>query len=169
MVGAVGISACSSRTISQPGARGVPAIDPSAMVAELIAAHNSVRAKAGMPELVVNPQLEAAAQRQARDMAGRRRMSHRGSDGSSPFRRMADAGYQFRSAAENVAMGQQTVDVLMGDWMRSRGHRHNILGNYTEIGAAGAIDRFGTPYWCVTFGEPLHREMASPGVAMRYP
>ena len=82
-------------------------------------------------------------------------MSHRGSDGSSPFRRMASAGYRFERAGENVAAGQATLDALMGDWMGSPGHRRNILGKFTEIGAAYATDGSGTPYWCVTFGTPI--------------
>ena len=158
---AVGCSAPSSNprvTIASPAATP---IEPAEMVAELIVAHNRARVKAGLSELVVNPQLEAAAERHARDMAARGRMSHRGGDGSSPFRRMALEGYEFRAAAENVAFGQSSVETLMRDWMRSPGHRRNILGNFTEMGASGAIDKSGNPYWCVTFGQPTQRESAT--------
>jgi uncharacterized protein YkwD len=129
-------------------------VDPAARVSTLVAAHNQVRAKRGLPELVVSPRLEAAAQRHALDMADRGRMAHRGGDGSSPFRRIGEAGYTFQRAAENVAYGQPTVDSVMSDWMHSPGHRRNILGKYTEIGAATAIDKSGNSCWCVTFGEP---------------
>ena len=37
-------------------------------------------------------------------------MSHRGGDGSSPFRRMAAQGYAFRRAGENVAAGYTSVE-----------------------------------------------------------
>lgn len=134
-----------------------PVGDPAEMASALVEAHNRVRAEKGLPALTLNPQLEAAARRHASDMAERRRMAHRGSNGSSPFRRMQDEGYQFTRAAENVAMGQPTLDVLMKDWMHSAGHRRNILGNYSEIGAAGAVDKSGNPYWCVTFGTPMAR------------
>ncbi|MCA1686224.1 MAG: CAP domain-containing protein [Planctomycetia bacterium] len=122
--------------------------------AGLVEAHNRARARAGLAPLAVNERLESAARQHARDMAARRRMSHRGSDGSSPFARMGRAGYTYQSAGENVAYGQRTLPSLMADWMGSRGHRRNILGKYTEIGAAYATDATGTPYWCVTFGTP---------------
>lgn len=163
---------CSSPPRMVPGAPVTPSaapIDVAAMIPELVAAHNRARANAGLGELAVSPQLEAAAARHARDMADRRRMSHRGGDGSSPFQRMGAQGYEFRRAGENVAYGQPTVDRLMRDWMHSPGHRRNILGKFTEMGASSATDRSGNPYWCVTFGEPAHPDPTSPTAAVGYP
>ena len=88
-------------------------------------------------------------------MAGRRKMAHKGGDGSSPFDRMKRTGYDFRAAAENVAYGFDDVDSVMAGWMRSPGHRRNILGRFSEIGVGRAIARDGASYWCVTFGTPL--------------
>lgn len=121
----------------------------------LVDAHNLERAEAHLPPLMVNPALEAAATRHARDMADRHRMSHRGSDGSSPFRRMEQEGYHFLRAGENVACGQRTLDSLMSGWMRSLPHRRNILGNFSEIGGGFATADDGMTYWCVTFGSPF--------------
>jgi uncharacterized protein YkwD len=98
--------------------------------------------------------LDAAARSHAQDMARRHWMSHRGSDLSSPFRRMTNQGYEFRRAGENVAAGYSSVDAVMKGWMLSPGHRHNILGKFSQIGTACAIASDGTPYWCVTFGDP---------------
>ena len=100
------------------------------------------------------PDLEAAAMEHARDMADRHKMAHRGGDGSSPFDRMKRQGYRFRTAAENVAYGFEDVDSVMTGWMKSPGHRRNILGNFSEIGVGRAIARDGASYWCVTFGTP---------------
>jgi uncharacterized protein YkwD len=138
---------------------GATPIDPDDMSvsAELVEAHNRVRAARRLPPLSVSGPLEAAAREHARDMARRQWMSHRGGDGSSPFRRMANQGYTFRRAGENVAAGHRSVDAVMSGWMRSPGHRRNILGNFREIGAACANDAKGTTYWCVTFGEPAAR------------
>ena len=136
------------------GERAVAPIDRSGTFETLVEAHNREREKAGKPPLEPSERLTTAAQRHADDMASRRRMTHRGGDGSSPFRRMANEGYRFARAGENVAAGQQTPDSVMKAWMTSPGHRRNILGNYTEIGAACATDEAGTPYWCVTFGTP---------------
>jgi uncharacterized protein YkwD len=46
--------------------------------------------------------------------------------------------------------------VLQG-WMHSPPHRQNILGPFTDIGAARAIGADGRPYWCVVFGALLPR------------
>jgi uncharacterized protein YkwD len=121
---------------------------------DLVAAHNQVRAEHHLAALSVSGPLEAAAREHARDMARRHWMSHRGADGSSPFRRMSAQGYSFRRAAENVAAGYRSVDSVMTGWMWSPGHRLNILGKFSEIGAACATASDGTAYWCVTFGDP---------------
>jgi uncharacterized protein YkwD len=120
----------------------------------LVELHNKERAEAKLPPLVLNTELKAAAKLQARDMAENEKMSHTGSDKSSPSERLKRIGYHYRSAAENVAYGQNTVEEVMRSWMNSRSHRKNILGNYTEIGAAVAYSKDGTPYWCVDFGRP---------------
>ena len=138
--------------------RELPDPDGPADVSEsLVEAHNARRARAGLPPLFANPELEAAAIEHARDMADRRKMSHKGGDGSSPFDRMKGQGYSYRSAAENVAYGFDDVDSVMAGWMRSPGHRRNILGKFSEIGVGRAIARDGASYWCVTFGTPLDR------------
>jgi uncharacterized protein YkwD len=41
--------------------------------------------------------------------------------------------------------------------MHSPPHRLNILGPFTEIGAAYAISADKRPYWCVVFAAPLPR------------
>jgi uncharacterized protein YkwD len=154
---AAAVFACAGCAGSAPRPRAsapVAPLDRSGTFEALVEAHNREREKAGKPPLEPSERLTAAAQRHADDMASRRRMTHRGGDGSSPFRRMAREGYRFARAGENVAAGQQTPDSVMRAWMTSPGHRRNILGNYTQIGAACAIDEGGTPYWCVTFGTP---------------
>jgi len=102
--------------------------DLARAVVELVEAHNRVRAAHRRPPLAVSAPLEAAAREHALDMSRHRWMSHRGSDFSSPFRRMAVQGYAFRRAGENVAAGYDSVDSVMRGWMLSPGHRANILG-----------------------------------------
>lgn len=135
-------------------APGPARIDPEALLPALLEAHNEARAASGLAPLTLDPALDAAARGHVRAMAERRRLSHRGRGGSSPFDRIEAQGYRFRAAAENVAYGQSSVETLMKDWLRSPGHRRNILGNFTQIGAGGATDATGVAYWCVTFGTP---------------
>lgn len=138
-----------------PPRRGSPGpAEPSDLVERVVEAHNAARARRRLPPLRLNPELEAAAEAHARDMAGRRKMAHKGGDGSSPFDRIRRQGYDFRAAGENVAYRFDDVESVMGGWMRSPGHRRNILGDYSELGVGRATGGDGASYWCVTFGTP---------------
>ena len=131
-----------------------PAETESGIAERVLAAHNASRAGAGLPPCSLDPMLSRAAEGHARDMANRRRMTHRGGDFSSPFDRISRQGYTYRAAAENVAYGFDDVESVMVGWMKSPGHRRNILGPYPEIGVGRAIAKDGASYWCVTFGTP---------------
>jgi uncharacterized protein YkwD len=133
-------------------ARQVPGIDLDA----LIESHNRERAKEKLPPLRANPLLAAAAREHARDMAEHQKLSHEGSDGSDPAQRVKRHGYRYQEVGENVADGQTSVEEAMRSWMNSPPHRKNILGDFTEIGAAvaQAQDAEKTNYWCVNFGRP---------------
>ena len=157
-------SASAASCVSRPPpprptpSRPAPRAESDDFAADLVAAHNASRARAGLPPLVENPTLDRAADGHARDMADRRKMSHRGGDGSSPFDRISRAGYSYRAAGENVAYGFDDVVSVMAGWMKSPGHRRNILGRqYAEVGVGRAIANDGASYWSVTFGTPLGR------------
>jgi uncharacterized protein YkwD len=124
-------------------------------VTKLIALHNEERVKEKRNTLEVSPKLTKAAQRHADDMAKRKKMGHEGSDGTAPADRITDEGYRYRRIGENVAYGRWTPEGLMHGWLESPPHKRNILGSYSQIGAACAIAEDGTVYWCVTFGLPL--------------
>ena len=83
------------------------------------------------------------------------RLSHTGRDGSNPVGRARRVGYGSSHVGENIAGAAQTVDQVMLAWMGSPGHRGNILGDYTEMGAARIENEFGLIYWCVNFGGPM--------------
>ncbi|MBV8610362.1 MAG: CAP domain-containing protein [Singulisphaera sp.] len=128
---------------------------PDPELVDLIQAHNRERAARALPPLAFNAKLEEAARVQARDMAEHVKLSHEGSDGSTPSQRIERQGYHFLRVGENVAEGPKTVEEVMRIWMNSPHHRENILGDFTEIGAAVATSKDGNPYWCVDFGTPL--------------
>ncbi len=138
---------------------------PSDIVSRLVELVNQERGKNGLAPLNLNPQLIQSAQGHSQDMADHNFMGHNGSDGSSPFDRMQQAGYQFSSAGENVAAGYTTPESVMDGWMNEapdsnghRGHRENILSsNYHDIGigyAFGQATQFGH-YWTQDFGTHL--------------
>jgi uncharacterized protein YkwD len=124
-------------------------------ISKVLKLHNAERARAKLHSLEVNPRLQKAAERHARDMAAHRKMSHIGSDDSKPLDRVKDAGYDYRRTGENIAFGRFTPDQLMEGWMESATHKRNILGSFSQIGVACATAEDGMTYWCVTFGLPM--------------
>jgi uncharacterized protein YkwD len=114
--------------------------------AELIAALNAERAKAGrVPRLVESPALNASALAWAKSMATQGVLTH------GDFARRISAVVPGREAAEDIAEGQTTVAEVVAAWMASPGHRANILGPYTQVGHGEATDSRGNRYWCVDF------------------
>lgn len=128
-------------------------------VANLI---NVERTRADLDTLKVDSQLSQAAQIHSNSMAKNDFFSHVGIDGSSPFDRIQDAGYEYSTAAENIAAGYQTPKEVVQGWMGSAGHRANILNpDLTEIGIGheylandtGSVNY--NHYWTTTFGTPV--------------
>lgn len=112
---------------------------------------NRERGQVGLSPLRLHSQLNTAAQAHANDMAKHNFMSHTGSDGSSPFDRIKRYGYNYRRAAENVAAGYSSAQDVMQGWMKSSGHRANILNpHYRDIGIGYA--RGNKLYWTQNFG-----------------
>src|SRR5581483_2707813 len=71
---------------------------------DLLAQINAYRRANGVPDLTASPTLNKAAAWLARDMAQRRVMSHIDSLGRG-LDRLADCGYRYYPAGENVAYG----------------------------------------------------------------
>ncbi len=132
------------------------------VVSVLLKAHNRERRRKDLDDFTLSPRLCAAAQIHARDMASHQMISHTGTDGSAPADRIKRVGYIPRRTGENCAEGQWDVGEVMAGWMKSPGHRANILSKFTEMGAAWARDEEGTIYWCVDFGTLRFRVPKSP-------
>jgi uncharacterized protein YkwD len=111
---------------------------------------NGVRRDHGLRRLSVSRRLQRAALRHSRDMVRRRYFAHDSLSGASFVDRIRRAGYLSGArrwmVAENLAWGAGTrasPAAIVDAWMRSRGHRRNILtARYREIGI-GVV--FGAP------------------------
>jgi uncharacterized protein YkwD len=76
--------------------------------------------------------LTLAARDLVRDQGVRGTTGHQGSDGSTPFQRMARYGKWQKIAGENIAYGSDTAqavvrDLIIDDGVRDRGHRTNMF------------------------------------------
>ena len=90
---------------------------------------------------------------QSQAQAGRSRIGHYGSDGSTPMQRAERAGYHAKIASENVASGQKSFSDTLRFWKQSSGHRTNLLRpNVSEVGVAMAKNKSGRAYWTLVLG-----------------
>lgn len=124
--------------VSFPGFRASVFDSLSAIYASvLVNLANKDRAAENVPELVVNPILERAAQMKADDMASRGYFSHNTPEGKTPWYWLELSGYKYKYAGENLAVNFLDSEEIHTAWMNSRGHFLNIVNpKYTEIGIA---------------------------------
>ncbi|MGW7316982.1 sigma-70 family RNA polymerase sigma factor [Streptomyces sp. NPDC054854] len=129
-----------------------PAPAPQGVVGQVLALANSERAAAGCGPLKDDAQLRSAAQAHSADMAQRNFFSHTNPDGVDPGARTTASGYRWSTYGENIAKGQQTAQAVMDSWMKSPGHRANILNcSFKDLGV-GMQPGAGGPWWTQNFG-----------------
>jgi uncharacterized YkwD family protein len=110
---------------------------------------NAERQKAGLKPLQTDGNLMKSARQKSTDMATKGYFSHTSPTYGSPFDQMKANGVTYKSAAENIAMGQRTAEEVVKGWMESPGHRQNILTpGFTHIGIG--YDTNGN-YWTQQF------------------
>lgn len=94
--------------------------------------HNRERASRGLARLCVHPALMRAAESHSKDMIRRDYFEH-GNFGA----RLKRFGYRCRTCGENIAQDPAPISPggTFNGWMRSSGHRSNILNRgFREVG-----------------------------------
>lgn len=109
---------------------------------------NAERARHGLAALVRDASLDDASQRHSDDMASRDFFEHDTPDGVGAVARIGGAGYPayHTTTAENLYWGQDdkaTPVSAMKGWMKSPGHRANILR--PELRAVGVGIAYEAP------------------------
>ncbi|MGH9459428.1 MAG: CAP domain-containing protein [Thermoanaerobaculia bacterium] len=123
----------------------------------IVAAMNEERARYGLEPLVSDARLAAAANDRAADMIARGYFAHVDPDGTSPFVTVVRHGYRYQAVGENLAVGYRTAQAVVEEWMRSPGHRENILSpKYAEVGIAidprAPVSRYSGPTVVAMYG-----------------
>ena len=102
---------------------------------KLVQRTNAARIRNGLTELKLSADLMRSARAHTAWMCNANSLTHT----TAPV-------------AENIAMGQHSVDQAISDWLNSPGHRANLLSaSYTKIGVAAYRANDGTIYWCQQF------------------
>lgn len=127
--------------------------------AKILELTNTSRAAAHVPALRTNAALTNAAEAKAADMIQRGYFEHTSPDGKKFWEWIRDAGYDYTTAGENLAMDFTTAESAHNALMASPSHRANLLKpSYADIGLAvvpGTFNGSGTIMLIEMFGAPL--------------
>ncbi|MFJ5774132.1 CAP domain-containing protein [Streptomyces sp. NPDC093094] len=136
----------------------VPAAD-----ALWLAPANSARARAGVPPVVHEARLAAAAQAHAVAMAAAGRLGVEGRDGVSVYQRLTRTGYAYTSVGEHLVSGPRTAEEFLAYCLRTEGARQTLLDSaFTQAGLGRAGGPGDETYWTALWARPL-----TPGDAAR--
>lgn len=116
---------------------------------QVVSLVNQARSTAGCAPLTVDGRLTRAATEHSADMARRGYFSHTTPEGITFGQRVRVAGYP-APGAENIARGHVSADQVVGDWLKSRGHRKNIMD--CSLRTIGVGVEYSGHYWTQDFG-----------------
>ncbi|MFJ9469182.1 CAP domain-containing protein [Streptomyces caniferus] len=123
----------------------------AAFAQKIVELVNAQRAQHGCGPLTVDHRLQAAAQAHSDDMAARNYYEHNTPEGVDPGTRMTKAGFPWGSWAENIFKSPKDPATAMDGWMKSPGHRDNILNcSYKSTGVGVNLSANG-PWWTQDF------------------
>ena len=120
---------------------------------------NDERTAQKLDTLTINPILNKAAEMKAEDMASKGYFAHTSPEGKTPWYWLAQVGYQYQYAGENLAINFNDSKDVTNAWMNSPTHRANIVKDkYTEVGtgiATGMYQGQETIFVAQVYANPL--------------
>ena len=152
-----------------PPVTPTPTPPPGDNVQQMLTLHNDTRARLGLPPLVNDARLNAAAQGHSNHMASRGLLEHQGIGDGDPWIRIRATGYRFAMASENLASGSQvpvpndhggfdyrnqTAAEAFAALMADPPHQANVVGRFKELGVGVAIATNGWSYWTCDYATP---------------
>ncbi len=98
---------------------------------------NNSRYEHGLPSIVLNEKLSQSAMAKAREMEEQQYFEHVSPNGVQPWFFAEEVDYRYKNFGENLAEGFFSADSTHESWMKSSGHRDNILSEeFEEVGVA---------------------------------
>ncbi|MCG6901899.1 MAG: CAP domain-containing protein [Rhodobacter sp.] len=127
--------------------------DTSRIQFRMLDSINALRQAAGVGQVTLNAQLNAAAATHSRDMAVQNRPWHFGSDGSSPIERVQRAGYTLTMLGENISETFETELETLAAWMETPDTRSVIMDRRArDLGFAWHQESGGKIWWTLIMG-----------------
>lgn len=113
---------------------------------------NEKRAAAGLKALKSTTSLNNAAEKKSKDMRDKKYFSHTSPTYGTLPTMLKKFKIPYKAAGENIAAGQTTPASVVNSWMKSSGHKANILSKkYTHIGVGYVSGGNYRHYWTQIF------------------
>jgi uncharacterized protein YkwD len=138
-------------------AQAVPTPIDSQTERRLLERINKIRRAEGLAALSNDERLSEVARDFSCRLARDDLFGHVSPSGQTFTDRVRAAGRDYRSAAENVAMNvnaKNPVERAVQGWMKSRGHRENILSREFSVSGIGVCARGNKFYFTHIFVDP---------------
>jgi uncharacterized protein YkwD len=116
---------------------------------------NKNRSQNNLKLLSLNEKLNKTANFYAQNLAQNNYLSHKGLDRQNANERMTKFGYNWTAFGENLAAGSDNPTITVERWMKSLGHKANILNSeFCEIGIGYGYSENSNykHYWTANFG-----------------
>jgi hypothetical protein len=127
---------------------------------------NDDRTANGVGTLTTDPELAAAAQLKANDMAANGYFAHVSPAGKTPWYWLQQVGYHYSYAGENLAVNFDDSKAVEDAWMASPTHHANIVkSQYTRVGygiASGMYEGKQTTFVVQMFATPAEVATVAP-------
>lgn len=118
------------------------------VLSQVLFIHNAERLLKGLKPLKADSNLTLLAKDRVWEMIQLRKLTHE--EGKDERAKLIELGAD--AVGENIAIGYTSAETLMKAFMKSDGHRKNILSkSFDYIGIAHDVDDLGTHWWCVLF------------------
>jgi uncharacterized protein YkwD len=127
-----------SRSYSAQNQTSFTPTDP--VIQEFVRLVNAKRLSIGCTELKWDNRVAAIALGQSADMVSRHFFSHTNPDGKGPSERLLESRLGFSIAAENLVRGAKTAREAFDAWLRSPGHRKNMLDSRFTRHGVGRVE-----------------------------
>jgi uncharacterized protein YkwD len=139
--------------LAAPAAPSSAAVSSTTTLAnQVVSLTNKYRVKHHCAKVRNGPNLAKSARAHSAYQAKRSVMTHTGSGGTNFVTRARRASY-YHAIGENVAYGYTTASAVVTAWMKSPGHRANILNCKAKaVGVGVAYNGRRVPYWTQVFG-----------------
>ncbi|MBE3638251.1 CAP domain-containing protein [Mangrovicoccus algicola] len=148
------LSGCGGSSVQRvPGAPHLRASDLDEVQMNMLESVNDMRRLAGVAPVALSPELSRAAAAQAADISAQKRAWAWGSDWSSPYARIARAGYPGQLVAELYSQSFDTELETLTAWLQDEAWAESIRDPAaTDLGFAFHQDASGMIWWVLTLG-----------------